>query len=125
MPDNRIIISLHYLLHGIHHAYPMDSLRLVFPPALGLILFVIFKSIYNTAMALPIAHAFMAGKILGYIYYDLFHYFSHHLEIKFGYLKFMKSYHLAHHYKDSNLGYGVSNHFWDLVFGTQLRMKNR
>jgi hypothetical protein len=25
--------TLHYLLHGCHHKHPMDSLRLVFPPA--------------------------------------------------------------------------------------------
>lgn len=25
--------TIHYLLHGCHHKHPMDSLRLVFPPA--------------------------------------------------------------------------------------------
>lgn len=120
LPDNRYVICLHYLLHGIHHAFPMDSLRLVFPPALGVILCVIFKSIYNSLLPLGLANAFMAGKILGYIYYDLFHYFSHHAELNGGYTGFMKKYHLAHHYKNSLLGYGVSNHFWDIVFGTTL-----
>ncbi|GAB2241573.1 hypothetical protein Droror1_Dr00018348, partial [Drosera rotundifolia] len=30
--------TLHYLLHGCHHKHPMDSLRLVFPPAATAIL---------------------------------------------------------------------------------------
>lgn len=120
LPDNRYVICLHYLLHGIHHAFPMDSLRLVFPPILGVFLCVIFKSIYNSLLPLGLANAFMAGKILGYIYYDLFHYFSHHAELNGGYTGFMKKYHLAHHYKNSLLGFGVSNHFWDVVFGTTL-----
>lgn len=122
LPDNRFAICLHYLLHGIHHAFPMDSLRLVFPPALGVILCVIFKSIYNSFLPQGIADAFMAGKILGYIYYDLFHYFSHHADLKGGYTGFMKKYHLAHHYKNSLVGFGVSNHFWDIIFGTTLAL---
>ena len=122
LPDNRYVICIHYLLHGIHHAYPMDSLRLVFPPVLGFIFCYFFKSIYNLYIPFPFSHAFMAGKILGYIYYDLFHYFSHHRDIKNGYIGFMKKYHLSHHYKNSLQGFGVSNHFWDLVFGTQLTL---
>jgi 4-hydroxysphinganine ceramide fatty acyl 2-hydroxylase len=122
LPDNRYVICIHYLLHGIHHAYPMDSLRLVFPPVLGFLLCTIFKSLYNLYLPFAFSNAFMAGKILGYVYYDLFHYFSHHQELKEGYTGFMKKYHLAHHYKNSNQGFGVSNHFWDVVFGTRLSL---
>lgn len=120
LPDNHYVIALHYAMHGIHHAYPMDSLRLVFPPALGAIFAVFFKTIYNFLMPLAFSHAFMAGKLTGYLWYDLFHYFAHHMQAKTGYFSFMKKYHLAHHYKNSTLGFGVSNHFWDLVFGTQI-----
>ncbi len=28
-------VTVHFLLHGCHHKYPADALRLVFPPALG------------------------------------------------------------------------------------------
>ncbi|KAI7186186.1 fatty acid hydroxylase, partial [Hortaea werneckii] len=34
LPDNRAAITLHFLLHGIHHYLPMDRLRLVMPPTL-------------------------------------------------------------------------------------------
>jgi hypothetical protein len=35
-PDNPYIITFHYTLHGVHHAFPMDKERLVFPIPLGI-----------------------------------------------------------------------------------------
>ena len=32
--------------------------------------------------------------------------------------KGLKKYHLAHHYKNFELGYGVTSKFWDTIFGT-------
>ena len=34
----------------------------------------------------------------------------------------MKKYHLAHHFLDYELGFGVTSRFWDDIFGTQLNM---
>ena len=126
LPDNRYMLCLHYLMHGIHHAFPMDSLRLVFPPVLGIMIAIVFKTgVYNLVMPLPFADAFFAGKVIGYVWYDLFHYFSHHRQAKNGYTAFMKRYHLAHHYKNPNLGFGVSSHIWDIVFGTRITLTNK
>jgi sterol desaturase/sphingolipid hydroxylase (fatty acid hydroxylase superfamily) len=33
------------------------------------------------------------------------------------YWRELKKYHLAHHYKNYELGYGVTSKFWDVVFG--------
>lgn len=38
LPDNRVAITLHFLLHGIHHYLPIDKYRLVMPPAVFIIL---------------------------------------------------------------------------------------
>jgi len=35
------------------------------------------------------------------------------------FLKFLKRYHLRHHYKNPNHGFGVSSPVWDVVFGTK------
>ena len=39
LPKNPKIFAYHFLIHGIHHAFPMDKFRLVFPvlPAYGLL----------------------------------------------------------------------------------------
>lgn len=36
------------------------------------------------------------------------------------YYRDLKKYHLAHHYKDFENGFGVTSRFWDRVFGTEL-----
>lgn len=35
LPNIPRIFAFHFMLHGIHHAFPMDRLRLVFPPVPG------------------------------------------------------------------------------------------
>ncbi len=32
--------------------------------------------------------------------------------------RFLKEYHLRHHYNDANTAFGVSNPLWDYVFAT-------
>ena len=32
--------------------------------------------------------------------------------------KFLRKFHMKHHYQDGNAYFGISNPFWDLVFGT-------
>lgn len=43
----------------------------------------------------------------------------HHTRLP-AYLKEMKKYHLAHHYKNFDLGFGVTSKMWDYVFNTVL-----
>ena len=41
----------------------------------------------------------------------------HHSRLP-AYLQEMKKYHLAHHYKNFDLGFGVTSKFWDIIFNT-------
>jgi 4-hydroxysphinganine ceramide fatty acyl 2-hydroxylase len=56
---------------------------------------------------------------MGYIMYDVTHYSLHHIRLP-AWLKELKTYHLDHHYKNYELGFGVTSKFWDKVFGTEL-----
>ncbi|KAK5297017.1 fatty acid alpha-hydroxylase [Cryomyces antarcticus] len=80
LPDNRVFITLHFLLHGIHHYLPMDRLRLVMPPALFVVLATPFWKLAHTVFFYNwyAAVAVYCGGIFGYICYDLTHYFLHH-----------------------------------------------
>ena len=60
-----------------------------------------------------------AGLLTGYLVYDMTHYATHHLAMKWGFLKFLKRYHLLHHYKTPDDRYGISSPLWDFVFGTR------
>ena len=80
LPDNRVFITLHFLLHGIHHYLPMDRLRLVMPPTLFIVLATPFWKLAHTVFYWDwyVAVAVFCGGIFGYICYDLTHYFLHH-----------------------------------------------
>lgn len=80
LPDNRVGITLHFVLHGIHHYLPMDKLRLVMPPALFVVLATPFYRLayYLFSYNWYAATAVFCGGIFGYICYDLTHYFLHH-----------------------------------------------
>lgn len=123
LPESQLAFTVHFLLHGIHHYVPMDKNRLVMPPTLFLALaYPIYKAVF---LILPFYYACagFAGGHLGYIIYDVMHYVLHHARLP-SYLQEVKKYHLEHHYKNYELGFGVSSKFWDVVFGTELKMDN-
>lgn len=80
LPDNRVGITLHFLLHGIHHYLPMDRYRLVMPPTLFVALAWPFWYLAHAIVfwQYEAAVAAFCGGIFGYICYDLTHYFLHH-----------------------------------------------
>eukprot|EP00475_Leptophrys_vorax_P000108 TRINITY_DN10058_c0_g1_i3.p1 TRINITY_DN10058_c0_g1~~TRINITY_DN10058_c0_g1_i3.p1 ORF type:complete len:352 (-),score=81.09 TRINITY_DN10058_c0_g1_i3:66-1121(-) len=122
VPDHPAWLTLHFLGHAIHHFLPMEKSRLVMPlPLSGTLGTLLWFGVARTLFDLAGAQAAFCGGIFGYICYDLGHYFMHHAVPSQQYLKDLKSYHVAHHYVDPNLGFGVSSKLWDLVFGTILR----
>ncbi|KAI4860625.1 inositolphosphorylceramide-B C-26 hydroxylase [Hypoxylon rubiginosum] len=121
LPDNRVGITLHFVLHGVHHYLPMDKYRLVMPPTLFVALATPFWKLAHTLFYWDwyLGTAVYCGGIFGYVCYDLTHYFLHHQNLPLWY-KGLKKYHLAHHFLDYELGFGVTSRFWDQIFGTEL-----
>jgi sterol desaturase/sphingolipid hydroxylase (fatty acid hydroxylase superfamily) len=108
---------LHFLLHGIHHDYPRDHTRLVMPPVVSVPLAFAFYFLFRWAFPVGFEGLF-AGLLTGYVAYDSIHYATHHWPMKHGIGKFLKEYHLRHHYVDDHRAYGVSTPIWDFVFRT-------
>jgi 4-hydroxysphinganine ceramide fatty acyl 2-hydroxylase len=158
LPDKGMFLTLHFLLHGVHHYLPMDryveitttcfqaddcfeSLRLVMPPPLFIFLSTPFTRLGHALFPAAIANGIIAGAftfckstIRSYISIVLMRsqifsmiacimrklplYFSftlpnvsgslHHTKLP-QYLAEMKKYHLAHHYKNFDLGFGVTS----------------
>jgi len=121
-PKNRLVLTFHFMIHGIHHAFPMDRYRLVFPPAPGYLVIYLFlglplEKIFTVDIYAPLS----AGIIIGYVSYDMMHYYIHHADPKDGtFMKEMKSYHMLHHYRNGAVGFGITNKVWDKLFGTEL-----
>ncbi|KAK9895356.1 fatty acid-2 hydroxylase [Cystobasidium minutum MCA 4210] len=120
LPDHQFALLLHFLLHGIHHYLPMDRLRLVMPPILFAALSGPFLKLAHAVFPAPYANGVIAGSYAMYICYDCMHYALHHTKMP-QYMKQMKVYHLQHHWKNYELGFGVTSKLWDYVFNTELR----
>jgi sterol desaturase/sphingolipid hydroxylase (fatty acid hydroxylase superfamily) len=112
---------LHFLMHGVHHDYPNDSLRLVMPPVISVPLATLFYILFRVVLGETFVLSFFAGFILGYLCYDMIHYGTHHYPMKGKIGLFLKHHHMRHHYQTSDLNYGVSSPVWDYVFDTVVK----
>lgn len=112
-----------YLFHGIHHHQPQCKTRLVMPPVVSIPLSVIFYALFSLILGLlGLPHwlgPMVSGFTIGYLIYDLTHYATHHWPMRSSWAKYLKRYHMQHHYKTPDARYGVSSPLWDLVFGTK------
>lgn len=113
-----------FLFHGVHHAQPQCKTRLVMPPVVSIpmafIMYGIISLIFSTLLGIPHwVFPVMSGFIVGYLFYDLTHYATHHFPMRSGIWKYLKRYHMQHHYKTPDARFGVSSPLWDVVFGTK------
>lgn len=105
--------------HGVHHDWPNDKLRLVFPPAISVPLAILFWNLFTWIFGETLRYPAFAGIVTGYLSYDMIHYYTHHFAPKNPMLKWLRAYHMAHHFKHEPKRYGVSSPIWDYVFGTR------
>lgn len=114
---------VNYLLHGNHHEYPRDKERLFMPAAPSLIIASAFFFVFYIVLR-KAAFPFFSGFMLGYLIYGTMHYAIHAWNPPFKWMKGLWRNHHLHHYKHSDLGFGVSSTLWDHVFGTMYDLKN-
>ena len=116
-----------YVIHGNHHEYPRDKERLFMPPVPSLILAsVVFSTMYFLFFlfgATGNVFSFFPGFMLGYLIYGSMHYAIHAWNPPFKWMKPLWRNHHLHHYKNTEMGFGVSSTFWDHVFGTMFDLK--
>jgi sterol desaturase/sphingolipid hydroxylase (fatty acid hydroxylase superfamily) len=118
VPSTEGQVAYGYLVHGVHHAYPDDSRRWVMPlivsiPLAGL-LFLLFRLVFG-----PVGEPMFGGFVHGYLTYDLLHYFIHRGKMRGRLGRYLRQYHLTHHYASPDRHFGVSSPLWDVVFRTR------
>lgn len=111
-------VAYGYLVHGVHHAYPDDSRRWVLPIVITLPIAALLYCAFTLVLG-RFAQPVFAGFIHGYLIYDLLHYAIHsgRMPTRFG--RYLRQYHLAHHYASPDRHFGVSSPLWDVVFRTR------
>ncbi len=110
-----------FMMHGYHHEFPNDRMRLVAPPLMAWPPAAIIGVAYFFAVGAPYWTVMLAGTLLGYLAYDWTHFYTHHFHPKGGIGKYLRRYHLEHHFKDADTHFGISNPLWDMVLGTYSR----
>jgi 4-hydroxysphinganine ceramide fatty acyl 2-hydroxylase len=90
LPRTNSGIAFHFTFHGIHHAFPMDKYRLVFPIHASPPFFVLFTWVYARLMPAEWVMPVLAGTSAGYLAYDMIHYFTHHFDFRCAHLISMK-----------------------------------
>jgi dihydroceramide fatty acyl 2-hydroxylase len=116
---------IHFLVHGVHHDHPNDPLRLVMPALLSAPIMLIALLVVRVLFGLPYGYPVLMGFIIGYLFYDMVHYYTHHAQPTTRLGQTLKRLHLLHHFRDPARGFGVSAPWWDYVFGTQHIKQNR
>lgn len=116
--DTKVKKFLQFYSHGIHHDHPSEIYRLVAPPLMSLPLAVGVFCVFYLIFPATIMYGLFTGVLLGYLYYEWCHYSSHHRKVFTAWGKFLRKYHMVHHFKDHHALYGVSSPIWDIVFGT-------
>jgi sterol desaturase/sphingolipid hydroxylase (fatty acid hydroxylase superfamily) len=116
-----------YVIHGNHHEYPRDKERLFMPAVPSLlissmifVLMYVIAYIFNSTVNV---FAFFPGFLMGYLIYGSMHYAIHAWNPPFKWMKPLWRNHHLHHYKNVELGFGVSSTLWDHVFGTMFDLK--
>jgi dihydroceramide fatty acyl 2-hydroxylase len=123
-PEGGVGARLHWIIHGVHHDHPNDPMRLVMPPAVSVplaaavfgLLYLIFGGRYAPGLG--------AGFFVGYLVYDMMHYYLHHFRPRGWLGRMLRERHMRHHFQDDTRGFGISAPYWDEVFGTSTRARH-
>ncbi len=107
-----------FLFHGLHHDDPQDPTRLVMPPVPAILIVSILWGIFEAIFPAAYIEVIMANFLIGYLCYDYIHYATHHFAMTSRLGKYLRKYHLQHHYSGEQSKYGVSSPLWDYVFKT-------
>jgi sterol desaturase/sphingolipid hydroxylase (fatty acid hydroxylase superfamily) len=107
-----------FLFHGLHHDDPQDPTRLVMPPVPAILIVALLWMLFSAIFPMKYLECIMAAFLVGYLCYDYIHYATHHFAMTSKVGKFLRKYHLQHHYSGERSKYGVSSPLWDYIFKT-------
>ncbi len=127
-PPSRVpfVLALQHRLHYDHHVEP-ERIDLLFLPYWFVIptIAAYFGAFFLIARDLGMALSLLAGSLLALTYYEWVHYVAHvPYNPRSAWARWMKKYHLWHHFKNEKLWYGVTNPSMDHVYRTYARAED-
>ncbi|MFC4767100.1 sterol desaturase family protein [Effusibacillus consociatus] len=119
-PKNKWLLRLLNRLHYAHHELP-NELHLLFLPVWYSIpnFFIVWLLAYAVTHSSILSFSVVAGGVGCLLYYEWVHFVAHRpIKPRTPWGKWMKKYHLWHHYKNENFWFGVTNPGMDKIMGT-------
>jgi 4-hydroxysphinganine ceramide fatty acyl 2-hydroxylase len=112
-------------LHWEHHERPWDAEHIngrIQDTVLWAVAFVAVGSLFPVWSALVL----VAGILQSYVIEEWVHHSVHFYHFDSPYFRYIKRHHLYHHSpKGEEMGYGLTNGFWDIVFATRIPAEQR
>jgi len=118
-PRNRALRRVVESFHVYHHRTPDDRAVWNAGPAL-VVLLTALLSLPPLALLGGVAPAafVMLGAVVAYAIYEIVHHECHARVHTRGPLVYLQAFHLRHHQRNWRRNFGVTNPFWDWLFGT-------
>lgn len=120
------VLKLQHRLHYDHHAEPARLDLLFLPPWFVLpVALAFFAAYFAAARRIDVALSLLLGSLCALFYYEWVHYVAHVdfvPKTRFG--RWIKKYHLWHHFKNEHLWYGVTNPSMDFAGRTYRRVED-
>lgn len=108
-----------YHAHVSHHENPVAKSGLSSSLILGLPIGAAYWQLAWAATGSKVAASWLfIGLAAGFFSYKWVHFQCHHRRSRSRLLRYLRHYHLLHHYKTPALRFGVTSPLFDLVFGT-------
>jgi len=114
------VLALQRRLHYDHHLEPERLDLLFLPPWFLIPALALFAAAYwAISRSATVTAALVFGNVLGLLYYEWVHYVAHvPFRPRTRYGRWIKKYHLWHHFKSERLWFGVTNPLPDVVART-------
>jgi dihydroceramide fatty acyl 2-hydroxylase len=108
-----------YSAHLRHHENPKSTeylfANLQFSVPIATAYWLVAWAVLGTWRA---ASYLFIGLITGYLCYESLHFLAHHSRSRLALFRYLKKYHLLHHYRTPDLRFGVTSPVFDLLFGS-------
>lgn len=115
---NDLTKKIFFRIHGFHHVDASDPTRLVMTPMVSIPLGLLFYGFFQLLMPRAWVDPFFAFFLVGYICYDMLHFYVHFYSPKNKAGRWLKEHHMKHHFLGRPSRWGVSSPLWDIIFGT-------
>ena len=112
-PQNLLAYS-----HANHHEHPSDNEDLLLPLKLTVPVSILVFVLACVLIGVSGAAFLYTGLFIGCGVYEYIHHANHHGKSKRPILRWLRKYHLQHHFKEPSSHYGVTSPLFDYVFRT-------